>query len=452
MLIRFELTKDGLSCLDATDVKPVTSIDYIKCKFTIKDNAWEGVQAIVAVFKSATYNKVSRALLDSDGCCYIDPSVFKHGGTILVKLYGDKYDLNRVHSTAYVVANTSFELSDHVVIPVDAPTQWDVFLQEYAEAKSSLDDAITDFNRMILEGDFKGDPGVGIDNIVFNNNYTMTINLTDGEAFDSPFSLRGPAGPTGPEGPQGPQGPPGADGISGAYHLKDGENGGSLRSTTAIEEGSNYMLGVGATAVGYNTKASGNYSHAEGLYTEATGMASHAEGTEDGSAQTVPTIASGTAAHAEGIGTTASGRGSHSEGNLSESSGENSHAEGHSTIASGTGAHAEGVSTVASGPYSHAEGTNTEASGFYAHAEGQQSVASGSRSHAQNLGTIAASAQQTAIGKFNVEDSNDTYAFIIGNGSSNSRSNAFTVAWDGSISLNGVTLTSAQLTSLLALI
>lgn len=49
-------------------------------------------------------------------------------------------------------------------------------------------------------------------------------------------------------------------------------------------------------------------------------------------------------------------------------------------------------------------------------------------------GTVAGSVSQTALGKYNVKDSQEDYAFIIGNGTSDSaRSNAFAVDWDGYI-------------------
>lgn len=49
-------------------------------------------------------------------------------------------------------------------------------------------------------------------------------------------------------------------------------------------------------------------------------------------------------------------------------------------------------------------------------------------------GLAASSDNQTAIGKFNVEDANDTYALIVGNGTADDdRSNAFMVDWDGNI-------------------
>lgn len=107
-------------------------------------------------------------------------------------------------------------------------------------------------------------------------------------------------------------------------------------------------------------------------------------------------------------------------------------AEGYNTNASGYASHAEGFYTKASGQDSHAEGHTTEARGHNSHAEGGYSTAVGWYSHVQNIGTIAGHDNQTAIGKFN-DNQTDT-AFEIGNGTSafdEERSNAFDVAWGG---------------------
>lgn len=136
----------------------------------------------------------------------------------------------------------------------------------------------------------------------------------------------------------------------------------------------------------------------------------------------------------EGGDNEASGYCAHAEGYGNEASGRRSHVEGKSNTASGNDAHAEGNSNVASGKYSHAEGEQTTASGFASHAEGYNTVASNDYSHAQNVGTIASSRNQTAIGKYNEEDNNGTYAAIIGNGTAdNARSNALTVNWNGNV-------------------
>lgn len=160
----------------------------------------------------------------------------------------------------------------------------------------------------------------------------------------------------------------------------------------------NSTIGNYSTAIGRIANASGYTSYAEGRETNSTAHYTHAEG--------YMTTASALAAHAEGTSTTASNFNSHAEGSLS----------------------------VASGNCSHAEGNSTEATAGAAHAEGFNSIASGIQSHAQNRYTIAASRYQTALGKYNEEDDQDTYAVIIGNGTANdARSNALTVDWNGVI-------------------
>jgi hypothetical protein len=67
-----------------------------------------------------------------------------------------------------------------------------------------------------------------------------------------------------------------------------------------------------------------------------------------------------------------------------------------------------------------------------AHAEGYQTEASGVRSHAEGRNTIANGAEQHVQGKYNVKDTTNKYAHIVGNGTAdNKRSNAHTIDWDG---------------------
>ena len=90
--------------------------------------------------------------------------------------------------------------------------------------------------------------------------------------------------------------------------------------------------------------------------------------------------------------------------------------------ATGNSSHAEGYSTTASASNSHAEGYNTTASGNYSHVQG----------------------------KYNVQDSNGKYAFIIGNGTDiNNRSNAFAIDWEGKIYV-GNSSTGVDVSDLLA--
>lgn len=130
----------------------------------------------------------------------------------------------------------------------------------------------------------------------------------------------------------------------------------------------------------------------------------------------------------------ATGSYSHAEGSNTTASGNNSHAEDLYTIASGNCSHAEGYGATASGGSSHAEGGGTTASGAASHAEGIYTNAGGDYSHAEGYGTTASSSTQHVQGKYNIEDVNNEYAFIIGNGTNNStRSNAFAIGWNGLI-------------------
>ena len=82
----------------------------------------------------------------------------------------------------------------------------------------------------------------------------------------------------------------------------------------------------------------------------------------------------GMGSSAIGSGTTASGNGSHAEGGGTTASGECAHAEGEGTIASGMSSHAEGSWTTASGEDSHAEGESTKASSKNQHVQGKYNI------------------------------------------------------------------------------
>ena len=142
--------------------------------------------------------------------------------------------------------------------------------------------------------------------------------------------------------------------------------------------------------------------------------------------------APGDYSHAEGLQTTASGIYSHAEGNRTEASSKCSHAEGNGTIANANYSHAEGSFTAATGECSHAEGNSTNAKGKYSHAEGLYAAASGEIAHAEGYNTTASSKHQHVQGKFNIDDTANKYAHIVGNGSSaDNKSNAHTLDWNG---------------------
>ena len=113
--------------------------------------------------------------------------------------------------------------------------------------------------------------------------------------------------------------------------------------------------------------------------------------------------------------------------------------EGYLTIASGDSSHAEGADTTASGDYSHAEGSSTTASGYASHAEGYYTKALGQYQHVQ--------------GKYNIEDTENKYAHIVGNGEYSTKSNAHTLDWNGNawyegkVSIDGTPTEDKDLTT-----
>ena len=134
---------------------------------------------------------------------------------------------------------------------------------------------------------------------------------------------------------------------------------------------------------------------------------------------------------------------SFSSGMGNTASGKASHAEGYQTVASAAYAHAEGQYSTSDGLATHAEGFNTTARMNGSHSEGILSVAKGDASHAQNMGTIASGAEQTALGRYNIEDTQ--YAVILGNGTDdNTRSNALTVDWSGNVEAAGTIKATKQ--------
>ena len=114
-----------------------------------------------------------------------------------------------------------------------------------------------------------------------------------------------------------------------------------------------------------------------------------------------------------------------------------SFAEGYNTTASRDSSHAEGYDTTASGDSSHAEGASTKASGTASHTEGIGTKASGQESHAEGYYTTASGLFQHVQGKYNINDGDDTYVHIVGNGSSTKLSNAHTLDWSGNAWFQG---------------
>lgn len=117
--------------------------------------------------------------------------------------------------------------------------------------------------------------------------------------------------------------------------------------------------------------------------------------------------------------------------------GEYSFVQGYGTQASGRYSHAEGCGSGAHNNGSHAQGYYCSAGGFWSHAEGENTATFGTGSHAEGYHTVAGSGYQHVQGKYNIEDQQEQYAHIVGNGWQDEdsweeiRSNIHTLDWDG---------------------
>lgn len=93
---------------------------------------------------------------------------------------------------------------------------------------------------------------------------------------------------------------------------------------------------------------------------------------------------------------------------------------------------AKGPNATASGAYSTAHGPNATASGDYSTAHGYGATASGTHSTAHGIAVIASGQHSHVLGRYNIEDTNNRFSIIIGNGNAlNNRSNAHTLDWSG---------------------
>lgn len=263
--------------------------------------------------------------------------------------------------------------------------------------------------------------------------------------------------------------------ASGTYSHAEGTHTIASHSATHAEGEYTEASGVNTHAEGFHTKALYDSSHAEGKYTIAAGASSHTEGNgtktcnpDDESitgtnahAEGYSTAAYGSCAHAEGSNTVASdsyahaegsggswedangivrisgahGSASHSEGSLTVANGNESHAEGFQTIAQGARSHAEGNTTVASGADSHSEGYYTRAIGDHSFAGGSYSTANAICSFAHGDHVSAQGVNSTVFGKYNSPNATDI--FQIGNGSSETASNALAVDTSGNTRISG---------------
>ena len=174
----------------------------------------------------------------------------------------------------------------------------------------------------------------------------------------------------------------------------------------------------GQFAVGYATAATGHVAFTSGYSTAASGNYSTAMGESS--------IASGANSTALGKSTSATGNYSTSLGNGTTASGNQSTALGESSTASGYASLATGRSNTASGYNATAMGRASTASGYYSTVIGYNATASDFASFV--IGQYNSSGSSaTSAGSYDVS----APAFVIGNGTSGTVSDAFKVMFNG---------------------
>ena len=145
--------------------------------------------------------------------CIIPEEILGLVGTLTIGVYGfinneNELQLRYSPTPATLPINEGSYISN-APVPIPPKMINDLYKQ--------VTDFITAVQAMLDSGDFNG---VGIQNIIFNPNYTMTIILTNGSTITSP-SLRGEKGDTGEPGQNGTDGIDGQDGTDGksAYQI-----------------------------------------------------------------------------------------------------------------------------------------------------------------------------------------------------------------------------------------
>ncbi len=174
-------------------------------------------------------------------------------------------------------------------------------------------------------------------------------------------------------------------------------------------------VGENSMAMGYETKASGNYSQAFGYQSEALGTYSTAIGNR-AIAESINSFAFGEDAHAINVESYAIGRGAIAEGfrsfafgsagidsagvetDVTKALGDYSFALGQGSVAEGLGSISMGLANSTTGNYSLAFGYKSEASGIAAIALGYEAVASFDFATSLGIRTVASGSGSTAIG------------------------------------------------------
>lgn len=190
MVLNFDVTETKITCINPEAPIAEDVIMYVKCVFNFKAKIWDKMDAVVAIFKSASYGNTAECILDSSGSCYIPPEIYQHGGVVQVVIYGDQYtaDMKRLVSDYIGPANVFF--GHNVVLPIPLPSKYDIFVAEFSNIKHELSGLEVTLNELIENFN-------DITDAYLDNQNHLIIKFSNKATYRSVQSLQGPQGEPG---------------------------------------------------------------------------------------------------------------------------------------------------------------------------------------------------------------------------------------------------------------
>ena len=235
-IITFSATQQTLIKTGGIDCFAGETVKYVEARFDLGEN-WSGFDHIDAIWTNdGNFTQIAKTL-DPQGVCIVPVEVLSSIGDVRVNLVGvtSEEDVITERLTTYPIfalgVNANVPLSGSETQPITA-SQFDQFvaivIAEVEKVTGMTAEAVTlppgsdataeyTNGKLILgipqgiqgeKGD-TGETGNGIDHVLFNSDYSLSIVFTNGEIFRTP-PIRGERGP------QGPQGVPGDTGETGA--------------------------------------------------------------------------------------------------------------------------------------------------------------------------------------------------------------------------------------------
>ena len=243
-IITFSATQQTLIKTGGIDCFAAETVKYVEARFDLGEN-WSGFDHIDAIWTNdGNFTQVAKTL-DPQGVCIVPVEVLSSIGDVRVNLVGTTSEDDEVTErlTTYPIfalgVNANVPLNGSETQPITA-SQFDQFvaivIAEVEKVTGMTAEAVTlppgsdataeyTNGKLILgipqgiqgeKGD-TGETGNGIDHVLFNSDYSLSIVFTNGEIFKTPpiRGERGPQGPRGETGQRGPEGPAGPQGVPG---------------------------------------------------------------------------------------------------------------------------------------------------------------------------------------------------------------------------------------------